>query len=308
MKISVIGAGNVGSLAAMRLAQSFLGDILIVDIAKGLALGKSLDLEDARPILSADYNIQGTEDIGKIKDSDIVIITAGLARKPGMAREDLLLKNSQILKDVSLSIKSLSPDAIVVVVTNPLDLMTYLVLKMTGFKKNKVLGMGISLDAARFANIIAAEFNLSVNEIEAMVIGAHGEAMLPLPRYTKVRGVSLTEFAEKEKIDSLVNKTIGRGAEIVAALGTGSAYFAPSAAITQIASAIIKDENRVIGVCAYLGKEYGIEDVCIGVPCRLGRNGIQDVIELSLSKEEAERFRKSASSIAKLIKGLPCMT
>ncbi|MBN2831345.1 MAG: malate dehydrogenase [Candidatus Omnitrophica bacterium] len=307
MKIAIIGAGNVGSLTAMRLAQASLGDIVLVDIAKGLALGKSLDLEDARPILNNDYKIKGTEDIANIKDSDIVVITAGLARKPGMTREDLLLKNSQILKDISFSIKLLAPCAIVIVVTNPLDLMTYFVLKVTGFKRNKVFGMGISLDAARFANIIAQEFELSVNDIEAVVIGAHGEAMLPLARHTRVKGIALDEFAGKDKTGLLVNKTVNRGAEIVAALGTGSAFFAPSAAIAQIVNAIAKDEKRVMGVCAYLEGEYAIKGICIGVPCKLGKNGIEDIIELDLNKEEAKVLKESADYISGFIKGLPCM-
>lgn len=307
MKISVIGAGNVGSLTAMRLAQACLGDIILVDIAKGLALGKSLDLEDARWILNSDYSIKGTEEIYSIKGSDIVVITAGLARKPGMTREDLLLKNSQILKEVSLNIKSLCPKAIVIVVTNPLDLMTYLVLKVTGFAKGKVLGMGVSLDAARFANIIANELSVSVKEIETVVIGSHGEAMLPLPGQTKVKGLTLNEFAGKDKIDLIVNKTVKRGAEIVAALGTGSAFFAPSAAITQMVNAIVRDEKSIIGACAYLEGEYGIKDICIGVPCRLGKNGIEEIIELSLNSEEAGRFKESANSIGQLLKGLACM-
>jgi len=307
MKISVIGAGNVGSLTAMRLAQANAGDIVLVDVAKGLALGKSLDLEDARWILGLDYNIKGTEDIGEIKGSDIVVITAGLARRPGMTREDLLLKNSQILKEVSLSIKSLCPEAIVIVVTNPLDLMTYFVLKVTGFDKRRVLGMGVSLDAARFANIIASEFSVSVKEIEAMVIGSHGEAMLPLPGQTKIKGLTLSEFADKDKIELIVNKTVKRGAEIVAALGTGSAFFAPSAAIAEIVDAIVKGEGKVIGACAYLDGEYGIKDICIGVPCRLGRNGIEEIVELNLSSEEASRFKDSADSIRQLLKGLLCM-
>ena len=306
MKISIIGAGNVGSLTAMRLAQSNIGDILIVDIAKGLALGKSLDLEDARPILNSHYNIEGSEDINKIKDSDIIVITAGLARRPGMTREELLTKNSQILKDVSLNIKRLAPEAIVIVVTNPLDLMTYLVLKTTGFNKNKVFGMGISLDASRFANIIARELKISVNEVEAMVIGAHGEAMLPLPSQTKVNGVSLDKVLGKGELDLLIDKTIGRGAEIVAALGTGSAFFAPSAAIAQIVNVMAKDEKKIIGVCAYLSGEYGIKDICIGVPCFLGKNGIKEIVELSLSKEEGDRFKDSANSISQLLKGAAC--
>ena len=273
MKISIIGAGNVGSLAAMRLAQYNIGDVFIIDIAKGLALGKSLDLEDARSIINSNYNISGSEDIKNIEGSDVIVITAGLARKPGMTREELLSKNSQILKDVSLNIKKLAPGAIVIVVTNPLDLMTYFVLKITGFSRSKVFGMGISLDTARFANIVAKELGVSVNDVEAMVIGAHGEAMLPLPRYSKVKGVSLNEVLSKEKIELLINRTIGRGAEIVAALGTGSAFFAPSAAIAQIVKTIIKDEKKNVGVCAYLSGEYGIKDICIGVPLLFGKRG-----------------------------------
>jgi malate dehydrogenase len=305
MKISIIGAGNVGSLTAMRLAQSNIGNILLIDIAKGLALGKSLDLEDARPILKSHYNIDGSEDINKIKDSDIIVITAGLARRPGMTREELLSKNSQILKEISLNIKRLAPEAIVIVVTNPLDLMTYFVLKTTGFSKSKVFGVGISLDASRFANIIARELKVSVNDVEAMVIGAHGEAMLPLSRHTKVSGVSLDKTLSKEDVGLLINKTIGRGAEIVTALGTGSAFFAPSAAIAQIVNAIVQDEKKIIGVCAYLNGEYGLKDICIGVPCSLSKDGIKDIVELDLNKEEGDRFKDSANSISQLIKGLP---
>jgi malate dehydrogenase len=304
-KISILGAGNVGSLTAMRLAQSDLGDIVLIDIAKGLALGKSLDLQDARSILNSHYNIEGSDDINRINGSDIIVITAGLARKPGMTREELLFKNSQILKDLSLNIKALAPEAIVIVVTNPLDLMTYFVLKTTGFARNKVFGMGISLDAARFANIIAGELKVSVSDIEAMVIGAHGEAMLPLPSHTKVNGVSLDKILSQERIDLLINKTIGRGAEIVAALGTGSAFFAPSAAIAEIINVIVKDQKKVIGACAYLNGEYGIKDTCIGVPCYLGKDGIKDIVELDLNKEEGDKFKDSANSISQLLKGLP---
>lgn len=305
MKISIIGAGNVGSLAAMRIAQLNIGDVFLVDIAKGMAFGKSLDLEDARPILRSHYNIYGSEDINNIRDSDVIVITAGLARRPGMTREELLLKNAQILKDVSLNIKKLAPKSIVIVVTNPLDLMTYFVLKTTGFSKNKVFGMGISLDASRFANIIAQELKVSVNDVEAVVIGAHGEAMLPLPRQTTVKGKSLSELLSKEMIKELTDRTVGRGAEIVAALGTGSAFFAPSAAIAEIVNVIAKDERKSIGVCAYLSGEYGIKDICIGVPCFLGKNGIEDIAELDLNKEEGDRLKDSANSIGQLLKGLP---
>ncbi len=298
MKISVIGAGNVGSLAAMRIAGDGLGDVLLIDIAKGLAHGKALDLEDARAILKYNYNIKGSDDIHQIRDSDIIVITAGLARKPGMSREELLSKNAQILKEVCSNIKELAKQAIVIVVTNPLDIMTFYALKITGFKPEKVFGMGISLDAARFANLIAEELAIPVTDVEALVIGAHGEAMLPLPRFTKIKGVLLDEFIDEKKEELLVSRTINRGAEIVESLGSGSAFFAPSAAISVIVRAIVKDEKRTIGLCSYLNGEYGIKNTCIGVPCRIGKNGIEKVIELDLTKEELARLVKSSDLVA----------
>jgi len=298
LKISVIGAGNVGSLAAMRIAGDGLGDVLLIDIAKGLAHGKALDLEDARAILKYNYNIKGSDDIRQIRDSDIIVITAGLARKPGMSREELLSKNAQILKEVCLNIKELAKQAIVIVVTNPLDIMTLYALKITGFKPEKVFGMGISLDTARFANLIAKELAISVTDVEALVIGAHGEAMLPLPRFTKIKGVLLDEFIDEKKEELLVSRTINRGAEIVESLGSGSAFFAPSAAISAIVRAIVKDEKRTIGLCSYLNGEYGIKNTCIGVPCRIGKNGIEKIIELDLTKEELAKLVKSSDLVA----------
>jgi len=298
MKISIIGAGNVGSLAAMRIVQDGLGDVLLIDVVKGLANGKALDLEDARALLKYNYNIKGSDDIDQIEDSDVVVITAGLARKPGMTREELLAKNASILKDVCLKIKELAKKAIVVVVTNPLDIMTLYALKITGFKPDKLFGMGISLDAARFANLIAEELKLAVTDIDALVIGAHGEGMLPLPAFTKVKGVSLDEFLNDEKILSLVNRTINRGAEIVANLGSGSAFFAPAAAIAAIVKTIVKDEKRTVGLCSYLNGQYGIKDSCIGVLCRLGKNGIEQVIELDLCPEAKDKLTKSALFVA----------
>ena len=304
MKISIIGAGNVGSLTAMRIAQDGLGDVLLIDVLKDKAHGKALDLEDARPVLKYNYHIKGSDDIVEIRDSDIVVITAGLARKPGMSREELLAKNAGILKSVCLNIKELAKRAVVIVVTNPLDIMTLYALRITGFKPSKLFGMGISLDTARFANLIAQELGISCTDIEALVIGAHGEGMLPLPRFTKVKGVLLDEFIDDKKIESLTARTIGRGAEIVASLGTGSAFFAPSAAIAAIVKAIIKDEKRTIGVCSYLNGEYGIKDTCIGVPCRLGKHGIEEVIELDLSQEEKARLIKSAALVSGAAAGL----
>ena len=304
MKISIIGAGNVGALSAMRIAQYSLGDIFLVDIAKGLSEGKALDLADAQAVLGIDYNIRGSDDINSIIDSDIIVITAGLARKPGMTREELLAKNSRILKDVCLNIKKLASQAIVIVVTNPLDLMTYLALKVTGFDKNKVLGMGSSLDSSRFANLIAQELKLPASSVETMVIGAHGEGMLPLARHTRIKGVNLEEFLSDEKMEELTKRTVARGAEIVALLGSGSAFFAPSAAVAQMVKAIAKDEKKTLGACAPLNGEYGIKDICLGVPCRIGREGIEKIIELDLTDKEKTELSHSADSIRSLLKQL----
>jgi len=297
MKISIIGAGNVGGLTSLRLVEAGLGDVLLVDIARGLAQGKALDLEDAGSVLKFNYRIQGTEDIEKAKDSEIIIITAGEARKPGMTREDLVNKNAKILKDVCLKIKKISPQSILIVVTNPLDLMTYLALKITGFKPHKVLGMGISLDTARFANLISRELNIPNTDIEACVIGSHGEGMLPLPRFSNVKGMQINELLDDEKIKVITKKTVERGKEIVSLLGNGSAAFAPSQAIAMLVKIILKDEKRTIGVSAYLNGEYGLKDICIGVPCRLGKEGIEKIIEFDLNKEERLLFLQSAESI-----------
>lgn len=299
MKISIIGAGNVGGLTAMRLAASGLGDIVLMDTIKGLAEGKALDLEDAGSILKHDYNIQGTDGPENIRDSDIIVITAGLTRKDGMSREDLLNRNAQILKDICLNIKKFSPGAIVIVVTNPLDLLTYLALKILNFKPGKVMGMGISLDTARFSNLISKELNVPRIDIDACVIGSHGEGMLPLPRFTNIRGVGLDKFLDVRKTEALVKKTLGRGQEIVSLLGNGSAYLAPSQAIAIIIKAMVKDEKCIMGVSAYLNGEYGVRDICLGLPCRIGQEGIERIIELDLNKEEWAAFHKSAESIHK---------
>ncbi len=304
MKISIIGAGHVGSLTAMRLAQEGVGDIVLIDIIAGLACGKALDLEDARPILKQNYQIEGTQDIHQLKDSDIVVITAGLARKPGMSREELLSKNAAILKDICLNIKKLAPKSIIIVVTNPLDIMTNFVLKTTGFEAGNVIGMGLSLDAARFANLISKELNIPVTDIEACVIGTHGEGMLPLSRFTNIKGVTLDEFLDDKKVKALLDKVVNRGAQIVSLLGSGSAYFAPSAAIAAIVRIIAKDEKRTIGVCTHLNGEYGIKDICIGVPARLGRTGVEKIVELDLGKEEKEKLIASSQIIRQLLKAI----
>ncbi|MBI4982409.1 MAG: malate dehydrogenase [Candidatus Omnitrophica bacterium] len=305
VKISVIGAGNVGSLAAMRIAQEKLGNVVLIDVLKGVAQGKAIDLEDAQVLLNSDYSITGSDDIAEIKDSDIVVVTAGLARKPGMTREELLLKNSEILKNICNNIKNYASNAIVIIVTNPLDLMTYLALKLTGFKKQKVFGMGISLDAARFANLISKEVGVLATDVDACVIGSHGEGMIPLAEFSKIKGEKLEKRLSQEKIEELLKRTVNRGAEIVSLLGSGSAFFAPSAAIAQLVKNIVQDQRKVVGVCAWLSGEYGINDVCTGVPARIGRNGIENIVEFKLNENDQNLLIKSAESIRGLAKQLP---
>ncbi|MFA5276795.1 MAG: malate dehydrogenase [Candidatus Omnitrophota bacterium] len=300
MKISIIGSGNVGATSALRVAQDCLGDVVLVDVVKGLAKGKAYDLEDARALLKINYSIEGSDDFTQVKGSDIIVVTAGLARKPGMTREELLLKNAAILKEICLKIKTLAPGSVLIIVTNPLDVMTNYALKITGFNRNRVFGMGLSLDAARFANIISKELNVNVCDVEAVVIGSHGEGMLPLPGLSRVKGVPLVKLADNNKIQEMVTRTVNRGAEIVALLGSGSAYYAPSAAISTLVKAVAKNETREIGVCAHLNGEYGLKDVCFGVPCIIGREGILSITELKLKKEESELFNKSAESVRQL--------
>lgn len=305
MRIAIIGAGNVGSTTALRLAQDEFAEIILVDTAKGLALAKALDLEDARYCLKSSYRITASQDIEEIRRADIIVVAAGLTRKPGMTREDLLLKNAAIIKDIAGKIKELAPQAIVIIVTNPLDLMLRLALKESGFKRGRIFGMGISLDSSRFANLISKELNIPVSEIEPCLIGSHGEGMLPLPRLTKVKGKALNKLLDNDKISSLVDKTIKRGLEIVTLLGQASAYFAPSAAIAEIVRAIAEDEKKIIGVSAYLDGEYGVSDVCIGVPARLGRNGIAEIIELELMLEEKKLFLNSVNQLKQQFNSFP---
>jgi malate dehydrogenase len=288
----------------MRLAQEGLGEITLLDIIKGLACGKALDMEDAREALKINYSVKGSDDIKEISGSDIVVLTAGLARKPGMTREELLNKNALIVKESSLNIKRFAQGAILIVVTNPVDLMTRLALEVTGFNPGRVFGLGVNLDASRFANIISKELNIPVSYIEPCVIASHGEGMLPLPRLTKIKGVPLDEILDEKKAAELVKNTIERGHEIVTLLGSGSAYFGPSAAIAALVKAVAKDEKRIVGVSAYLSGEYGISDVCLGLPCRLGKNGIEDIVELELEPSEKEEILKIAARLKEQYKGI----
>jgi len=302
MKISIIGAGNVGATAASAIAQESLGDVVLFDIVKGMAQGKAFDMEDARSLLDSNYSVTGTDDINLIAGSDIVVITAGLARKPGMTREELLAKNAAILGGLCADIKKLAPKSIVIVVTNPLDLMTALALKVTGFAPEKVFGMGLGLDASRFANLIAKEMKVPVTDVEAIVIGSHGEGMIPLPSFTKVKGKALDKVLDPAKVEELVKKTFLRGAEIVSLLGSGSAYYAPSAAILELVRAVAKNKKEAIGVCAHLSGEYGLKDVCIGVTCVIGSKGIEKIVELDLSKDELAKLTASAEAVRKLLR------
>jgi len=305
-KVTIIGAGNVGGLAAMRIAQENKAEVCLIDVILGAAKGKAFDLDDCRQILNIGYKIAGTDDIEQLRDSQIIVITAGLARKPGMTRENLLHKNSSILKEICEKIKMLAPEAVVIIVTNPLDAMTYYALKILNFCSCKVFGMGVTLDGSRFANLISKELEVPVNEIKPVVLGSHGEAMLPLPRWTLVRNRLLTEIIkEPAKIELLVRETVERGREIVALLGSGSAYFAPSAAIAQIVKAIINDEKIVLGVSAYLDGEYGARDICAGVPCVIGARGIEKIMELELNDQEKKAFSESVEAVRKLNSLLP---
>lgn len=309
-KIVIIGAGNAGGQIALFLINEAPAHIILLDVVIGLGKGKALDLEDAAGILGNDCVIEGSDDFSLLKDADIIVITAGLARKHGMARDDLLRKNSEIIRDVSLKIKEFAPlggqakNPIVIVVTNPVDLMTYLVSRITCFDKKRVFGMGISLDAARFANLIRSELNVPVSTVEAVVMGSHGQTMAPVASLSKVSGAQIERLMNREIVAKLARATVERGASIVAHLGSGSAYFGPAAAVCNIISAIAGDEKRIIGVCAYLNGEYGINGLYIGVPARIGKDGVESVIELELSKEEKEAFLKSCDSIRQQISSL----
>lgn len=299
MKISVIGAGNVGGMTALRLIQEGAGEVLLIDVAKGLAEGKALDLEDSCALNKYNRTIKGGVHINQIKDSGVVIVTAGLTRKPGMDREELIQKNAAILSSICSKIKDLCPNAIVIIVSNPVDILTYLAFKKLDFPKNRVMGCGLNLDAGRFSNLISKELQVANSDIDPMVIGAHGQTMLPLERFTYIKGVALSKLLDEARIAELIKSTVERGANIVSLLGSGSAYFAPSAAILGLVKTIIKDEKKNICVSTYLQGEYGLNDLCIGVPCRLGKRGIEKIIELDLDDREQNALRISADTINK---------
>ena len=300
-KISIIGAGFVGATAAHWAAQKELGDVVLVDIIEGIPQGKALDLFEASPIEGFDSKIIGTNGYEETKDSDVVIITSGVPRKPGMSREDLLEINQKIIESVVAQVVEKSPKAILIMVTNPLDTITYLAYKTSGFPKERVMGMAGILDTARFRAFIAMELGISVEDIHALLLGGHGDEMVPLPRYTTVSGIPLSQLLSKETIDRLVDRTRKGGGEIVNLLKTGSAFYAPSAGIVQMAEAILKDKKRILPCCVYLNGEYGLKDICFGVPVKLGARGVESIIELQLTGEEKALVAKSAEGVRKSI-------
>jgi malate dehydrogenase len=303
-KLSIIGAGFVGATAAHWAAEKELGDIVLVDILVGIPQGKALDLFEAAPIEGFDARVVGTNDYEETKDSDVVIITSGVPRKPGMSREDLLEINKKIIESVVTEVVQRSPRAILIMVTNPLDTMTYLAFKRSLFPKQRVLGMAGILDTARFKAFIAMELNVSVEDIQTLLLGGHGDEMVPLPRYTTISGIPLSQLLSKETIDRLVDRTRKGGGEIVNLLKTGSAFYAPSAAAIQMAEAILKDKKRILPCCVYLDGEYGLKDICFGVPVKLGTNGVESIIELELTEGEKALVAKSAENVKKSIKEL----
>ncbi|RLB80197.1 MAG: malate dehydrogenase [Deltaproteobacteria bacterium] len=303
-KVTVIGAGNVGATVAQRLAEKELCDVVLIDIIEGLPHGKALDLAEAAPIEKHDARLTGSNDYAASANSDIIIITAGIPRKPGMSRDDLLNINAGIMNTVAREVAKQSPEAVIIVVSNPLDAMCHVAYETSGFPKNRVIGMAGVLDSARFRSFIAMELNVSVENTTAFVLGGHGDTMVPLPRYSTVAGIPITELLSKERIDALVERTANGGAEIVGLLKTGSAFYAPASAAVEMAESILKDKKKILPCAAYLEGEYGFNELFIGVPVKLGANGVEEIIEITLTAEEKAALEKSADAVRELKEAL----
>ncbi|MCB0263042.1 MAG: malate dehydrogenase [Calditrichia bacterium] len=302
MKITVVGAGNVGATTAQRIAdQELANECVLVDIVEGIPQGKALDMWESMPCLGSDCRIIGANGYEETKDSDIVVITAGLARKPGMSRDDLLTKNVQIVKSVTEQVAKFSPNSIIIVVSNPLDAMVYTAYKVSGFPHHRVFGMAGVLDTARYRSFVALELDVSVKDIQALVLGGHGDTMVPLPRYTMVGGIPLPELISQERIDAIVDRTRKGGGEIVGLLKTGSAYYATSAAVLEMVESIVKDKKRILPCAAYLQGEYGYKDMYMGVPIKIGKNGVEKVFELALNDTEKAMLENSAEAVRGLM-------
>ncbi len=303
-KVSVIGAGNVGATVAELLARDGLADVVLFDVAEGIPQGKALDILQACPVWDSPVNVKGTNEYNDIELSDIVVITAGFPRKPGMSRDDLLQANARVVSEVAENVAKYSPDSIMIVVTNPMDVMTQLSMKISGFEPERVIGMGGILDSARFRTFISSELKVSPQDIEAIVLGGHGDFMVPLPRFTTVKGIPITKLMPEELIKDIIERTRHGGAEIVSLLKSGSAYYAPAAATCQMVKAIINDEKRLLPCSAYLKGEYGVDGFYTGVPVILGSKGIEKIIELDLTDEEKVSFYRSVQAVRLLVEKL----
>ncbi|HWC19994.1 MAG TPA: malate dehydrogenase [Terriglobales bacterium] len=301
-KVSIVGAGNVGATAAHWIASEELADVVLIDIVEGIPQGKGLDLLEAMPIEKRDSHVHGTNDYADTANSDIVVITAGNPRKPGMSRDDLLNTNYKIMADVVGKVVANSPNAILIVVSNPLDAMAQAAFKISKFNRERVIGMAGVLDSARFRTFIAEALKVSVENVTAFVLGGHGDTMVPLARYSTVAGIPITELMDKAALDRLIQRTRDGGAEIVKYLKTGSAYYAPSAATTEMVEAILKDKKKILPCAAYLQGEYGINGLFVGVPCKLGARGLEQIIEIKLTSEEQAALKKSADAVQELVK------
>ncbi len=304
-KVTVIGAGNVGATAAMRLAEKELADVVLIDVLEGVPAGKALDLAEAAPIEGHDCRIEGcTNEYAKAEGSDIIIITAGIPRKPGMSRDDLLATNMGIMKTVVKEVTAVAPNSILIIVSNPLDAMCHVAYDVSGFPKQRVMGMAGVLDSARFRAFIGMELNVSVENVNAFVLGGHGDTMVPVSRYSTVGGIPITELLPPDRIKSLEERTRTGGADIVGLLKTGSAYYAPASGAVEMAEAILKDKKKILPCAAYLEGEYGIKNLFIGVPVKLGTKGVEQIIEIRLTDEEKKALQSSAEAVRKLVEDM----
>jgi len=300
-KITVIGAGHVGEVTAFKLAEKELGDVVLLDIIEDMPIGKGLDMREGGPVGKYDSSIIGTNSYADTADSDIIVITSGKPRKPGMSRDELLDANVNIVKPVTEEVTKYSPNAMLLVVTNPLDAMVYTAFKVSGFPKNRVFGMAGILDTTRFRAFISMELNTSVENIQALVLGGHGDTMVPIARYTSVSGIPLSHFLPKERIDAIIERTRKGGGEIVKYLKTGSAYYAPSLAVAEMVESVVKDKKKILPCSAYLEGEYGINDLYFGVPIKLGAGGVEEIIEIDLTDEEKEAIKNSEAAVRNIV-------
>jgi malate dehydrogenase len=299
-KVTVVGAGNVGASVAQYIVERELADVVLTDVVEGLPQGKGLDLAQAGPVHGYDCRLTGANDYAQTEGSDILVVTAGLARKPGMSRDDLLFKNAEIVGGIVQDLVRRSPEAILIVVTNPLDAMVQLAFRKSGFPKQRVIGMAGILDSARFRTFIARELDVSVENVTAFVLGGHGDTMVPLPRYSTVAGIPITDLLPKDRIEALVTRTANGGAEIVNLLKTGSAFYAPAASVVEMVEAILKDKRKILPCAAYLEGEYGIRGLFVGVPVKLGRKGIEQIVQISLTPDENAALQRSAAAVKEL--------